>query len=141
MTQFELDLDGAGETRTAMVERLRASGAVDDDIMAALLLPGVPDWFLSHPFQVVSDLDELNGNGSAAEVPEKWRDGVPSRIEPGNQEQLFLLYQRVLTSGTSDEQRALIDREFLVDNWLALAREIHPVVASVWEQRFPGLRR
>lgn len=141
MTDFELDLDGADKTRTAMVERLRASGAVDDDIMAALVLPAVPDWFLSHPFQVVADLDELNGSDSAAEVPDKWRDGLPSRIEPGNQQQHFLLYQRILTSGTRDEQMALIDREYLVENWPALAREIHPSVTSVWEQRFPSLRR
>jgi hypothetical protein len=140
MTEFELDLDGAEETRTALVKRLRASGAVDDDILAALLLPGVPDWLLSHPFQVVADLDELNGSVSAAEVPEKWRDGLPARIE-GNHEQSLLLYQRVLTSGTRDEQRALIGRECLVHNWLALTREVHPVVASVWEQRFPELRR
>ncbi|MFI1700413.1 hypothetical protein ACH419_31150 [Streptomyces bobili] len=141
MTEFELDLDGAEATRTAMGERLRASGAVDDDIMATLLQPGVPDWFLAHPFQVVADLDELNGSGSSAEVPDKWRDGLPSRIKPGNREQHFLLYQRILTTGTRDDQRALIDRKYLVDNWPALAREIHPVVTAVWEQRFPSLRR
>ncbi|MFF1678351.1 hypothetical protein ACFVYG_20215 [Streptomyces sp. NPDC058256] len=141
MTDFEIDLDGAEETRIALVSALKESGLVDDDIVEALSEPGVPDWFLSHPFQVIPDLDELSESTPSTEVPEKWRDGLPSRIEASDQAQLLLLYQRVLTSGTRDEQLALIDREHILGNWPALAREVHPVVASVWERRFPGLRR
>ncbi|MFG2951815.1 hypothetical protein [Streptomyces adustus] len=141
MAEFELDLHGADETRAEMIKGLEASGEVDGDVMVALSSPGVPDWLLSHPFQVVADLDDLNRSGSAAEVPERWRDGLPPRIEAGDRERLFSLYQRVLTEGTREDQRALVERQFLVDNWSALRREIHPTITSLWEQRFPGLRR
>jgi hypothetical protein len=141
MIDFELDLDGAEMTRTAMVDCLRASGAVDEDILAALSQPGVPDWLLSHPFQVVADLDDLKQSGAPAEVSEEWREGLPARIEEGSREQLIMLYQRVLTAGTHEKQRALLHREYLVQIWPDLAREVHPAIVSVWEQRFPGLRR
>ncbi|WP_330342616.1 hypothetical protein [Streptomyces sp. NBC_00557] len=141
MTDFEPDWVGAEEMRAALISEVRSSGAVDDDIVEALSLPSVPDWLLSHPFQVIADLEELNGSGAAAEVPEKWRAGLPSHIEADEHEKLQLLYERVLTFGTQDEQRALIDRDYLVDRWGELARVLHPAVVSVWERRFPALRR
>ncbi|MFI6360849.1 hypothetical protein ACIBJF_52110 [Streptomyces sp. NPDC050743] len=141
MTDFEPDWAGADDTRTTLISGLRSAGTVDDDIVAALSLPGVPDWLLSHPFQVIGDLDELKQGGTSVEVPEKWRAGLPYRIEVDAHQQLLLFYERVLTFGTRDEQRALINRGYLVEHWPDLAREVHPVVVSVWERRFPGLRR
>ncbi|MEU6070618.1 hypothetical protein ABZ864_40805 [Streptomyces sp. NPDC047082] len=141
MTEFNLDLDGANRTRTALLAGLRDRGSVDGDIVAALSQPGVPDALLSQPFQVVADLDELVGSGPFVDVPEQWREGLEPRIGADDRDQLVLFYQRVLTSGTREDQRSLIDGARLGDNWPAVAREVHPAIALVWEQRFPGLRR
>jgi hypothetical protein len=139
--EFELDLEGADATRAEMVAGLRSLGSVDEDIVRALSEPGVPDWFLAHPVQVVTVLEELRGPKDLVDVPEQWRDGLPAQISADDAHALALLYRRVLTSGTSAEQSALVHKERLVIAWPSLAQALHPVVASIWERRFPQLVR
>ncbi|MFE7777715.1 hypothetical protein ACFU5O_28215 [Streptomyces sp. NPDC057445] len=136
---FELDLEGADVTRAEMVADLRGVGSVDEDIIRALSQPGVPDWFLANPIEAVSGLDDLRGPEGLVDVPVKWRDGLPAQVSGDDVALLTLLYQRVLTSGTSAEQSALIHQERLRSVWPSLAQALHPVVASVWERRFPQL--
>lgn len=124
----EIDFDGADVTRAEMLEDLRDQ--VDPDIAAALSQPGTPDYLLARPFQVPQSWDDLRGH-----------ENKPTDSSDQPTEAQLAVYMELLVSGSLAEQKSLICPESLLGAWTALRSHLPAVVTSVWESRFPHLRR
>lgn len=137
------DFEGAARTRAALRTGLRQAmnrGYVDPDIADALTLPQAGDWLTSHGFEAVSSLDELHGpSAGLVPVPDHLADReLTGHADLSRPWQRLQLYRRVLLSGTTEDQRRLLNRALLRELWPS--RPGPAVLLKVWEERFPELR-
>lgn len=93
------------------------------------------------PYEAPESLDQLHGPAGGVVVLSHsvfWAPGggLIDLDEPGG---AAMAYQAVLAEGTSDDQKAVLNRERLIAEWAELMLDRR--VRELWESRFPELRR
>jgi hypothetical protein len=127
------------ECRAQLIAYEMLADRVAPDMIAVLEDPTAPWTIRVEGCSVVDSLEDLSGPARGiVELTHEVLPGEPRRLfNLGNPRHAWALYGLLLWRGTSDQLRAWINRDLLIQMWNPSIAPL--VIRGIWENRFPEL--